>query len=382
MKLMINNKLKYIFSSLTLRMVCLILFTLYFALYAFVSSAAPYTPGADEVVSEWPSKAVAEQAIGGVQNVSWHLEQSRYAGMGNYHFSQARILFDKLQKSAVNPAEYHYLAARLLQHQHKFIAALEHLDITLAAEATHVSAWLLKANILLIQNEMNSAMNACKKLVGNTSLLVATACSLEVSSYQPEKLQESYTLLSLLLNRSGFERSQASSASQQEQYLWLVQLAADMALRLERFDEADRWLSVINLQEMPLSYIVLWADVQLKRGEYDLVLGTLATIVEQKPFKNDALLVRLAMAQSASTESRAESSASQNWQALAKQRIEIRIKRNDGFHAADIARFFLYVEPDPQTALYWAEQNYAQAKLFDDRALLEAAKLAMQAQGI
>jgi uncharacterized protein HemY len=298
--------------------------------------------------------------------------------MGNYHFSQARILFDKLQKSAVNPAEYHYLAARLLQHQHQFDAALEHLDKTLSTEATHVSAWLLKANIHLIQYDMDNAMNACKKLVGNTSLLVATACSLEVTSYQPEKLQESYTLLSLLLNRSGFEHSQASSASAQEQYPWLVQLAADMALRLERFDEADRWLSVKDLQAMPLSYIVLWADVQLKRGEYERVLNTLAAIVDQKPFKDDALLVRLAMAQGAS----AAYNGKNNWQALAKQRIEIRIKRNDGFHAADIARFFLHVESDPQAALYWAEQNYAQAKLFDDRALLEAAKLAVKEQGI
>jgi hypothetical protein len=378
MKLIMNSPLRNMKNRVVQQRINKILLGFYLTLLSISLGAEPYSPKPDEVVAQWPVANMPAQSTATMQKVVWHLDQSRFAGQGAYHFSQANILFYQLPKSAIHLVEYHYLAARLLQHQHKFSAALEHLDSALSVEPRHVSVSLLKANIHIIQEDLASALAACKSLVGNASMLVAMGCSLEVSSYHQDKLEDSYRVLSTIVQGSlGDVALQDLSASEAETHQWLVQLAADMAIRLQRFDEAQRWLGDENLADMPLSYIVLWADVQLMLGKHQHVLDRLGTIVNQEKFKNDALLVRLAMAQKA----QANLAGQQGWIALAKQRIELRIRRDDGFHAADIARFFLYVQPEPKTALYWAKVNYQQAKLFDDRALLTAAQQAVKTRG-
>ena len=59
-----------------------------------------------------------------------------------------------------------------------------------------------------------------------------------------------------------------------------------------------------------------------------------------------------------------------HYQELAKEKIELRIKRSDQLHAADIPYYFLYVSPDSEQALYWAEQNWKKVKEPSDKELL------------
>jgi hypothetical protein len=202
--------------------------------------------------------------------------------------------------------------------------------------------------------------------LGQTQLLVATACALETTAQQIQ-LTESYQQMAALV------KSQPTFANNPLNN-WLLQIATDMALHLDLPKEAQKWLvkglaDDLSLDLKPLSYIVLWADVHLALKQHQAVLTALGRIAHTAGFMDDALLSRLAIAETQTRQT--------HWQQLFKQRVDLRIARSDLYHAADLARYYIYVQPSAEEALHWAQLNWQQAKLSDDKMLLEEAK-AMQ----
>jgi len=65
------------------------------------------------------------------------------------------------------------------------------------------------------------------------------------------------------------------------------------------------------------------------------------------------------------------------WQNLMAQRVTLREVRKDTFHASDLAKYYLDVQPNRDKALYWAHINWQQAKMSADEQLLIQAQ-AMQ----
>lgn len=119
---------------------------------------------------------------------------------------------------------------------------------------------------------------------------------------------------------------------------------------------------------------MLWADIHLDQQQGEVVLETLGPIVEASDSFDDALLLRLTLAEQLSNTS---NTSNKVWQQRLSQRIEIRLQRNDTAHAADIAQYYLDIDPEPIKALHWANINWQQAKLTADKLLLKRA-LAVQ----
>lgn len=357
------------------RLTIAILLVLYLIFVTFITYAAPRQPSKEDIVANWTLAELPQGNASIEQRLSWHFERAQYPGLENTHLAQASKILAS-QSTSSDAQFYLYFMARLKQHQHDFESALALLEQLLKADPNHVNARLLKASVLLITAQHNAASNQCKALFGKTDIFVASACILEVNSYQPEHLEKSYQKLSLLLNRFNLKGASSTQGETKTQLIWLLQMAADMALRMDNPQDAQKWLQYFDLTQMPVSYLVLWADVTHQLGDYQQVLATLGEIVSRAPYKDDALLMRLAMAEAAVN----DSSSNKQWKALAFNRVKLRVARQDVYHAADLARFYLYVEPNAEKAHFWAQKNYQLAKMPEDKALVEQAKLMGLAQ--
>jgi tetratricopeptide (TPR) repeat protein len=322
------------------------------------SIAAPFTPvDGSIVVATWQVLDNKQEVIN-LKSVREFIEQGQYPGESDYRYGHAKTwLQSQLAQNTQISAELSYLYARVLQHQHQFDSALRYLDDALALDPEDTNSWLLKANIHMVQGDANLAQQACLAMLGSANIMVLSACALDVAS-QDGQLDKSYQELNRLYTSQGL----ADSPEQQ----WIVQMLADMALRNDMPVAAERHLESFNFETASVSILALWADTQLALLKYDQVLIRLAPIVNAHPIKDDALLLRLTLAEKAS-------SKLPYWQNIFAQRVALRELRNDRLHAAELARYYLDVNIKPEKALYWAEINWQVAQQYGDRTLLDRA---------
>jgi tetratricopeptide (TPR) repeat protein len=338
-------------------------------LFSLNSMAEVYRPTGNQVVARWDTSQSLNNTRVSLQNVEWHLQQSQYAGSSNLHLRQASMMLDGLLDTQADKPEYWYYKARVFEHQHQFTPALQSLDNALELDATFVSAWLMKSNVLLLMGQNNSAKKTCSRLIGMTNIDIALACSLQTAKGE-EQVKAAYAKLLPIVKRVQYDTDNIAASN-----LWLVQLAADMASQLSLTQESADWMNTYPLEKTPISYMSQWADTQLTLGHYDNVLEKLGDIVEQVGYQDDALLMRLAMAEiKLEQHVKSTDNVSKKWRAAAKNRVTLRLQRNDTYHAADLSRFYIYIEPNPQQALFWAQQNLTQSQSYEDYGLLKAAQ--------
>lgn len=325
-----------------------------------------YTPDSDtHVIARWPAdkasqtrgasiparEASAQQDLTLAKN---YLERAAQPGQSRL-YGKAQLLLQPHIKKNTAPPEMWFAWAQLLQHQHKFSEALNALTYVLEKDPTHVSAQLMLARVYLVQDKPELAHKACLSLLGNSDLLTLSTCSLEVASHQG-KLINSYTQLSALVTQQGLPDDQRAP--------WIIQVLADMAMRLKRPKEALAWL-LPEPQEASVSYWAQWADIQLALQQPAAVLDTLAQRVIVAADYDDALLLRLALAESAV--------GGDLWQSRFRERVALREQRRDSEHANEIARYYLDIHPEAKAALYWARVNWDSAKEASDKQLLDRA---------
>jgi tetratricopeptide (TPR) repeat protein len=322
------------------------------------SFAAPYTPtNGSDVIATWQVLDNNKSVIN-LETVREFIEQGQYPGESDYRYGRAKTwLQSQLIKNKEASVELLYLYARVLQHQHQFDDALKYLDEALTLDPTSTNSWLLKSNIHIVQGDADLAKRACLAMLGSANIMVLSACALDVAS-QDGQLDKSYQELNRLYTSQGL----ADSPEQQ----WIVQMLADMALRNDMPVAAEKHLESFDLETASVSILALWADTQLALLKYDQVLIRLAPIVNAHPIKDDALLLRLTLAEKAY-------SKLPYWQNIFAQRVALRELRNDSLHAAELARYYLDVNIKPEKALYWAEINWQVAQQYGDRKLLDRA---------
>lgn len=56
------------------------------------------------------------------------------------------------------------------------------------------------------------------------------------------------------------------------------------------------------------------------------------------------------------------------------ERVSLREIRQDTFHASELAKYYINIQPNPDKALYWANINWQQAKMSMDQQLLKDAQ--------
>jgi tetratricopeptide (TPR) repeat protein len=321
------------------------------------SEAAPYTPQEpSEVVASWQSFDDTQQNMS-LDDIADFIEKGQYPGEADYRYGRAKAWLQTKMAHTRPDAQTFYLYARVLQHQHQFERALKALQRSIDLSPNMANAWLLKANIHLVQGDMDAARQACLTLIGKADMLLIATCALEVAS-QNGQLVESYRELARLYELYQFDNEQ--------QKQWTVQILADMALRQGLAQQALAYLDQLEIKNGSLSLLTLWADVQFSLNNHQEVLDTLSAVVDAHTAQDDALLLRLAIAEK-------QLSGAKQWQAAFGQRVKLREQRQDSLHASELAQYFLNIDVQPEKALYWAKINWRVARQANDKTLLELA---------
>ena len=333
---------------------------------AFAAKKIPSS--ADTVIAAWPasrSMPVQEAQLATrmrpadphavAQLANAYLRDAALPGQSRF-YGLAQAALQPLIDHADSNADIWLAWAQVQQHQHAFTDALAALEKVTQLQPDNINAHLLTARIFLIQDNADAARQACLKLLGNADLLTAGGCALEVTSLQGD-LAQSYQQLASLVERE--------QLPQDERGPWLAQILADMALRLKDPLAAERWLNTQPKDNASVNFLSQWGDVQLALGQPEKVLQTLEPIVQNAADVDDALLLRLALAE--------KKIGGEQWRGKLRERITLREQRMDNQHANEIARYYLDIDPQPQQALYWAQINWQNAREYGDRELLERA---------
>ena len=338
-----------------------------------VSEAEIYQPATDEALALTAQLPVTGQMAQLLQQVKTqpadadmlkliglYLKGARRPGYDNW-FHEAEYWLSKLSTASHTSIDYWLLVADIQQQQHQFDAALISLNQVFNEQEQHLTASLMAARIYLATAQHRAAQDACARL-WQQDLFLFSVCSYEVAG-RKGNWQQSYAALVTLYQR------QQSLPTEIE--LWLKGILAEQAEQLGKTEEARDWLSPV-LAEAPTSLWLKWADLSLALEDHRLVYDQLL-VKHQQLGLADSLLVRLAAAGQQLTED-------STIRTELAQRMQIRLARGDTDHAADLAHYFLSVEPDPKAALHWAELNYKSAKEPDDIALLQQSKQALSRQ--
>lgn len=341
------------------------LFVLAFLFIASPTFSESYIPESEQdIVAQWTVPKAAEQPKVFIAQL---IKDASKPGLASRYYGRASALIKPLLVANPNDAELQFYSATVLQHYHQFEQAQQLLTQLLQQQPSNISAWLMKANIHLVQGDLAAARKACVQALSQGGLFVSTVCVLEVNAEQGQ-VEQSYQQLKHVVSVAG--------DIPREESIWLKQILADLAQRQQLTQQAVEHLTGYPLTEMPVSYLALWADIQLSEQQNNTVLNKLGPIVLSSDSFDDALLLRLALAEQNTNLS--GNPISTIWKNRLTQRIDIRLKRNDTAHAADIARYYLDIAPDQSKALYWAKINWQQAKLYSDKRILDRAKSAQK----
>lgn len=336
-------------------------------LFSTPSMAEPFIPASsDMVVATWPVRDQADSATftleRAIRSSESLLERASQPGQ-SYLYSIAKTTLTPWIENDQQNAVVWVLWARIQQNKHDFEGAKKSLQKALSIEPNNINANLILARIHLILREYDLADGACKALLRSGDFSSSSVCKLELESHQG-KLSQSYEKLSKIA---------AGLAANDAKKVWVNALLADMAARQGLLLESEALLDK-NYDENNISALIDWADIKLALKKHNEVDKKLSAVVQGISSSEDALLVRLAIAEIELNKNKPQSEPSRLWQNRIKERVTLRELRHDLYHASDITIFYLDIEPNQQKALYWAELNWQQAQEYKDETLLQRAR--------
>lgn len=315
------------------------------------SRSEPYIPKDDTVIAKARSIDVATLTPPELMELLLRSQQ-----VGQTELNQGLLKVQLQARYEQSPtADIGYMYARILQREHLFNQALVITQNVLELYPNHVNTHLLRANILMVQGQFSLAKQQCLQLVRLTTIDVVNTCALDALS-QDGQLTQSY-------------QSLKNSIIPQKQSNTTRHVLGEMALRLNKPKAALGHINSLPLKTSPVSLVVLWADIHIALGQYQKILNTVPTLTNDKQSLEDALLLRLAIAEHNNTKN-----PQTQWQEIMAQRVQLRELRQDKFHASDLALYYLEINPQTDKALYWAKVNWQQAKLDADKQLLARAQ--------
>ncbi|WP_445766704.1 tetratricopeptide repeat protein [Rheinheimera sp.] len=340
------------------------------ALWCSLTSATEFKPDATQqltLATALPLSAEMQQLQQALQQApddtvqlqlaQLYLQGARRPGFADW-FHQAEQLLDAVSDDGRQRQHYLLLRADMLQQQHQFVAALHTLDQVLQREPQHIQASLMAARVHLAMHQLDAAQQACGRL-WQQDLFLFSVCSYEVAGRRGG-WQQSYAALTQLWQRQPDLPLELDS--------WLRGILAEQAEQLGLIATAQQWLTPI-LAQAPTSLWLKWADLSLALGQAQLVYQQISAL-EHIQALSDSLLLRLTRAEQ-------QLALSPMFSADLTQRMQVRLARGDTDHAADLVHYFLYISPDAQSALHWAEINYQTAKEPDDKRLLALSRKAI-----
>ncbi|HSH89224.1 MAG TPA: hypothetical protein VK996_04515 [Ramlibacter sp.] len=337
--------------------------------------SAPFTPKSDsEVVERLPSTA-SDPSVRRVESLRKQLAArpndndlrleiaSRYFDLAMAqgdprYVGYASATIAPLEKSAPANAKYWLVRGQVQQYSHDFKGALQ--SLTRASELDPQSpdpiSW--RAAIHMVQAQYAEALGECTRLVSLTNPLHAQGCVAYVQA-STGQLQPAYDALA--------KEFAAAGSMAPEFALWLRTRLAEMAIRLQKFDEAEEhFKEALKLGVTDQFLLGAYADFLLLRKRPAEVMALLADWE-----RSDILLLRLALAGKAANDPRAA-----GWAAQLRDRFNAAAQRGDRLHEQEAARFELDIEGNAKKAVDLATRNYSDQKEPRDAEILMRAAIA------
>jgi tetratricopeptide (TPR) repeat protein len=285
----------------------------------------------------------------------FYIQQSRLSGDLRYLGYAEAVLAPWVQQSSPN-ADVLVLQATLQQSRHEFAASLATLDRALAVRSQNPQALLIRATVLRVLGRYPEAGAACDGFSRLVEPRLAALCTESLQGLRGH-LESAYSSLTQV-STQGWLNSEKS---------WLYSELGEMAVRLGRDDDAERWFQQ-DLRLSPTDFYVraAYADLMLQQGRPAEVLALLAG---QESF--EPLLLRIAIAQKRLHDPGLGQSSARLRAAFAAE-----LQRGEAVHRREQARFLLEVLDQPELSLAAALENWTVQHEPDDVLVLMHAAMA------
>lgn len=277
------------------------------------------------------------------------------------HFGRAEAVVAPWLAATNPPTEAWVLRSAVRQGSHDFDGAMADLDAALAAEPTHVGAWLARLTIQCVRSDFEGARRSAARLLRSGDELVATAAAAQVASLTGNSAGAARML------ETAVGRNPSATPGMRS---WCLALLADIRMRRgEPVPAEAAFRDALDLTPRDPQLLGAYADFLLDHGRG----AEVGPLLEGFP-QVDALQLRVAEAETdptvrARTVERLRSG------------IELNRARGDRVHLREEARFHLRLLGDASGALALAQENWkVQREPADARILFESAQASGDAE--
>jgi tetratricopeptide (TPR) repeat protein len=332
-----------------------------------LAQADPHVPGSENTVlaelsagtryADVSARRLARARVDvAIPLAQFYIQQSRISGDLRF-LGYAEAVLAPWIKSGPPLPDVLVLQATLQQSRHEFTASLATLDRALATRANDPQALLIRATVLRVLGRYSEAGVTCGQFSRLVEARLGALCTQGLRGLTGD-LESAYSVLTQISSQ-GWLNSERS---------WLYSELGEMAVRLGRDDDAQRWFQR-DLNLVPTDFYVraAYADLLLRlRRPADV----LALLKGQESF--EPLLLRVAIAQKELGDpGLAQSSA------RLRTAFTAELQRGESVHRREQARFLLEVEDQPKLSLAAALENWTVQREPDDvLVLVNAAKAA------
>jgi tetratricopeptide (TPR) repeat protein len=248
------------------------------------------------------------------------------------------------------------LQATIQQSRHEFAASLATLDHALAVRPGDAQALLIRATVLRVLGRYPEASAACERFSHLVESRLAALCVQSLRGLSGQ-LESAYASLAPV-STQGWLNSEKS---------WLYSELGEMAVRLGRDQEAERWFQQ-DLRLSPSDFYVraAYADLMLQQDRAQEALALLRGQESLEP-----LLLRIAIAQKHLRDPALAESSARLRAAFAAE-----MQRGEVVHRREQARFLLDIENQPSLSLAVALDDWDVQHEPDDLLILVRAATA------
>ncbi len=323
------------------RLFALVAMALSSAAYLPCAHAGPYIPSSDStVLAELPAGArfadvsarrLAQSRVDvAIPLAQFYIQQSRLRGDLRYLGYAQAVLAPWVNHEPPQP-DVLVLQATLQQSRHEFSASLSMLGRALSVRPDNPQALLIQATVLRVLGRYREAGAACDQFSRIAEPRLGAICIQSLRGLNGH-LESSYAALTQISSQGWLSPEKS----------WLYSELGEMAVRLGRDDEAQRWFQQ-DLSLAPADFYVraAYADLLLRRGRPGEVLTLLQGGEGFEP-----LLLRIAIAQRQLRDPRLAQSSARLKAVFAAEE-----QRGEAVHRREQARFLLEVEDQPTPKL-------------------------------
>jgi tetratricopeptide (TPR) repeat protein len=333
---------------------------------ASVASAGPYLPTDDNAVlaelsagtryADVSARRLARARVDvAIPLAQFYIQQSRLSGDLRY-LGYAEAVLAPWVKHTPPQADVLVLQATLQQSRHEFAGSLATLDRALAVQPDNAQALLIRATVLRVLGRYPEAGAACGRFAQLVEARLAALCIQSLRGLSGQ-LESAYSALAQV-STQGWLNSEKS---------WLYSELGEMAVRLGRENDAERWFKQ-DLRISPSDFYVraAYSDLLLRQGRPGEALALLHGQESLEP-----LLLRIAIAQKQLRDPALGESSARLRAAFAAE-----LQRGEAVHRREQARFLLEVEDQPKLSLAAALENWSVQHEPDDVLVLLHAAMA------